>query len=338
MRPVSRRATLWASLAASAVLWVASPVEGYLKFGLTDGTEPRVLKWDESRPVSYVVGDRGVAGVSPQQFDAAVSRAFSTWEAVPTATLRFARAGVASPRLDENDGVTMLAFDSRPDLDRTLAATTYTLDLTTAEILEVDVFFNDAFQWSTSDGGQPGRFDLESIALHEIGHLSGLGHSALGETELVSEGNRRLIASGAVMFPIAFSPGNIDGRRLQPDDIAGLSDIYAAPEFRARTGSVSGRVLRDGIGLLGAHITAYHLRTGSLVSGYTLDLAGGFVLAGLDAGPIVLRVEPLDDGDVESFLSGPGVDTDFRAAFFDRVVYVPAGGNVAGLDIRVSRP
>ena len=335
---MTRRATVWAGLAAAVVLWVAAPAEGYLKFGFTDGIVTQVLKWDESRPVSYVVGDRGVAGVSPEEFDVAVARAFQTWEAVPSATLRFARAGVASPRLDDNDGVTMLAFDSRPELDRTLAATSYTIDITTAEILEVDVFFNEAFPWSTAVGGQPGRFDVESIALHEIGHLTGLGHSALGETEQLAGGSRRLIAAGAVMFPIAFSPGNIDGRRLQPDDIAGLSDIYAAPEFRARTGSVSGRVLRDGIGLLGAHLTAYHLRTGTLVSGFTLDLAGNYVLAGLDAGPIVLRVEPLDDGDVESFLSGPGVDADFRPAFFDRVVYVPAGGNVGGLDIQVSRP
>jgi hypothetical protein len=32
------------------------------------------------------------------------------------------------------------------------------------------------------------------------------------------------------------------------------------------------------------------------------------------------------------------VDADFRAAFFDRVVFVPAGGNVSGLDITVRRP
>jgi hypothetical protein len=101
---------------------------------------------------------------------------------------------------------------------------------------------------------------------------------------------------------------------------------------------VSGRVLRDGIGLLGAHVTAYHLRTGDLVAGFTLDLGGNYVLAGLEPGPVVLRVEPLDDGDVESFLSGPDVDADFRAAFFDRVVFVPAGGNVSGLDITVRRP
>jgi hypothetical protein len=317
---------------------VVSPAAGYLKFGFSDGQQSRVLKWVDDRPVTYHVGDRGVTGVSAGQFDAALARAFRTWEDVTSATIRFARGGVVGGPLSDNDGVTHLAFDSRPDLDRTLASTSYTVDLVTAEILEVDVFFNEAFPWTVAESGQAGRFDLESIALHEIGHLTGLGHSALGETERQPSGSRRLLSAGAVMFPIAFSPGSIAGRRLQPDDIAGLSDIYPDTGFRARTGSVSGRVLRDGIGLLGAHVTAFHLRTGDLVAGFTLDLGGNYVLAGLEPGPVVLRVEPLDDGDVESFLSGPGVDADFRAAFFDRVVFVPAGGNVSGLDITVRRP
>lgn len=317
-------------------VWPA-PVAAYLKFGFTDGVQTRVLKWPGTTPVSYHVGNRGAPGVSAQAFDEAVARAFRTWEDVRTSSLRFARAGATGAPLDDNDGLTLLAFDRRPALDRTLAATSYTIDITTAEILEVDIFFNETFPWSTAAGGQRGRFDLESIALHEIGHLAGLGHSALGETELLPGGNRRLLSTGAVMFPIAFSPGNIDGRRLQPDDIAGISDIYATGDFRTRTGSVSGRVLRDGVGLLGAHVTAYHLGTGELVGGFTLNLDGTYVLAGLEAGPVVLRVEPLDDGDVESFLSGPGVDIDFRAAFLDRVVYVPRGGNIGDLDIRVTR-
>lgn len=327
-----------AATAVGLAVLVVTPAAGYLKFGFSDGLQSRVLKWTDTRPVTYHVGDRGATGVSPQQFDEALLRAFRAWEDVPSATIRFARGGVIGGPLDDHDGVTHLAFDSRPELDRTLAATSYTLDIVSAEILEVDVFFNDAFPWAVTEGGQPGRYDLESIALHEIGHLAGLGHSALGETERQASGSRRLLSAGAAMFPIAFSPGSIAGRRLQPDDIAGISDIYPGADFRARTGSVSGRVLRDGIGLLGAHVTAFHMRSGELVAGFTLDLAGNYVLAGIEAGPVVLRVEPLDDGDVESFLGGPDVDADFRAAFFDRVVFVPAGGNVGDLDITVRRP
>ena len=214
----------------------------------------------------------------------------------------------------DNDGVTLLAFADRPELDRTLGATSYTIDVASGALLEADVFFNAAFPWSVAPAGQAGRFDLESIATHEIGHLLGLGHSALGETEVVGTG-RRVLSAGAVMFPIAFSPGNIDGRRLQPDDIAGASDIYPDGTFRESTGSVSGRVTKNGLGVFGAHVVAMHLRSGALVGTFTLDDSGAFVLAGLEPGPVVLRVEPLDDGDVTSFIESQQVDLDFRVAF-----------------------
>ena len=137
------------------------------------------------------------------------------------------------------------------------------------------------------------------------------------------------------MFPIAFSPGNIDGRRVQPDDIAGVSDIYPDDGFREATGSVSGRVTKDGLGVFGAHVVAMHLRTGALVGGFTLDQTGTFVLAGLEPGPVVLRVEPLDDGDVTSFIDGPRVDLDFQVAFSPRTIFVPRGGNAPDVTIEV---
>jgi hypothetical protein len=312
----------------------AVPTSAYLKFGYSIGGQSVVLKWPEARAVSYSVGSRGAAGVSAGEFRDAISRAFATWEAVPTSSIRFSLAGVSDRPPSDNDGVTLLAFDSRPELDRTLGATSYTVDLVSGTLLEADVFFNAAFPWSVAADGQGGRFDLESIATHEIGHLLGLGHSAIGETEVLGTG-RRVLSAGANMFPIAFSPGNIEGRRLQADDVAGVSDIYPDGAFRQATGSVSGRVVKNGLGVFGAHVVAMHLRTGALVGGFTLDQTGAFVLAGVEPGPIVLRVEPLDDGDVTSFIDGPQVDLNFRVAFSTRTIFIPKGGNVPDVTIEV---
>ena len=132
-------------------------------------------------------------------------------------------------------------IQNRPDLDRVLASTSFLVDSSTGALIESDIFFNSAFAWSVAPAGEANKFDLESIALHEIGHFNGLGHSALGETELQSGGGRRVLSAEAVMFPIAFAPGSITARTLKADDIAGISDLYPDGGFTANTGSLPER-------------------------------------------------------------------------------------------------
>ena len=116
-----------------------------------------------------------------------------------------------------------MAFEFQSELDRVLGATTHSIDSITGAIIESDIFLNSNFAWSVASGGQAQRFDVQSISTHEIGHLLGLGHSALGETELRPDGGRRVLGKNAVMFPIAFPAGNIADRVLKPDDVAGIS-------------------------------------------------------------------------------------------------------------------
>lgn len=326
----------WIVVAGSVVAgaaWAAAPLQAYLKFAVAIGDRVVTVGWDQL-PIRYVVNDQGVPGVSGDRLRQAAERALGAWEGVSTASVDFAFVGFTSAAPSREDGLNTLGFEERPDLERVLGSTRLLLDVTTGEIVESDIFLNAAFPWSVAETGEPDRYDVESIIVHEAGHLLGLGHSAIGETELRPSGGRRVVASGSVMFPIAFAAGNIDGRSLRADDRAGLTDVY--PVDGARAGSLFGRVTRGGRGIFGAHVVAFHLESGRLVGNFSTSGTGQFAIGGLDAGAHVVRVEPLDDGELESFfLNTSAVDVDFRVTFAERLVVVPVGGAAGPVEIEV---
>ena len=329
---VSRRLAVVVTL----VIAFGAPAAAYLKLGTRVGGRTVALEWRQF-PIRYFITNRDVDGVTAQQLSTAVQRAFLTWHAVPNTQTSSTFVGFTQATPTKGDDATVLGFESHPELDRVLAATVFDTDMTTGETVESDIFFNSSelFTWSTSDAGVSGRFDVESIALHEIGHLFGLSHSALGETELRS-GGRRVLGAEAVMFPIAFSAGDISDRRLKADDVAGFSDIYGNQTFQRQTGSVSGKVTKNGKGVLGAHVVAFNPSSGKLVGGFTLSDDGAFAIAGLEPGPQVLRAEPLDDADVSSFFDATtNIDAEFRVKFYEKVVIVPKGGGTRDIEIKV---
>jgi hypothetical protein len=325
-------------LALAIALTVATPdvARAYLKLSVrTLAGDVVNARWSRT-PVRWYASDRSASGVGASELQAALARAFATWQAVPTATIDFQFVGFTGARPSEDDSLNVLGFVDRPELERVLGQTEFTVDRRTGDIIESDIFLNAAFNWSVSTPGVTGRFDVESVALHEVGHFLGLGHSALGETELMANGRRRVLSSGAVMFPISLGAANTADRELQPDDIAGVSDIYPSGRYRDTTGAARGRVMLNGQPVFGAHVIAFNLSTGDLIAGFTVNEQGEFEITGLTPGPHVIRVEPLDDADTESFFGrSERIEVGFQVTFLDRLFVAPPGGVGERFDVTV---
>lgn len=328
-----KRGAVLLLLAAAAAL-TAPRAHAYVRLGATraDGSTVAV-QW--TTPIKYFIQNVDVPGVSASDLAAAVDRAFKAWAAVNGVSFTVAFQGFTDTPPVTGDGATVIGFQSHTDLNLTLGQTSFGVDATTGQLLEADIFLNSLFNWSVATAGQSGRYDVQSIATHEIGHLLGLGHSALGETQLTPVG-RVVIAKQAVMFPIAFPAGTTIDRSLQQDDKAGIESVYGTPMFEQQTGSIAGRVTLNGQGLFGAHVIASSITTGGLTGGFSLDAQGNFVISSLAPGLYLVRAEPLDDADVNSFFSADTVvNVNFRPTYYSGLVSVPKHGAGGSFEIKV---
>lgn len=312
-----------------AVVALAAPrLHAYLRLGGPS------FKWNNT--IHYFVTNTDVSGVTAVQLQSAVNNGFNTWFSAMPATLAAQFTGFTGSKPDTDDGISVIGFESRPDLARVLGETTFEIDSTSGQILAADIFLNSSQPWSVASGGESGRFDVQSIATHEIGHFLGLGHSALGETQLQSNGGRLVLGKGAVMFPIAFPPGNVADRSLQPDDIAGITEVYSTLSSTRATGAISGHVTLNGAGVFGAHVTAFDSRTGALVGAFSLDANGTFLIESLKPGLYLVRVEPLDDADLDSFFdSDAPANINFAPMYYPQLVAVPSGGAGPTIEVQV---
>jgi len=84
-------------------------------------------------------------------------------------------------------------------------------------IIDCDLVFNDGLSWSTSNNPSSYRYDVESIALHELGHFLSL-------CDLYGDLSDGVYDTGKVMYGYG-NPGT-KKRSLHADDIAGIQWIY----------------------------------------------------------------------------------------------------------------
>ena len=156
------------------------------------------------------------------------------WTAVRTTNYAMQYAGTTT--LGEAfDGVNTVSWPAQwLDVPSAFAVTITTFDISTGDILDVDIIINGQnFQFFANPSDlTPTRSDIRYVLLHENGHLAGLEHSP---------------DPGAVMFAF-FSPG-IVGHGLAQDDIDALTFLYSPPDYAWASIDYPGAAFTDAFGV-----------------------------------------------------------------------------------------
>ena len=129
------------------------------------------------------------------------------------------------------------------------------------------------------------------------------------------------------MFPIAFPAGSIAGTDAEGRRHRRHFRSVSRRRLQRRPGSLSGP--RHEGRAAAVRRARRRLQSRDRLDGRRASRStrrGSFRSAGCRPGPHVVRVEPLDDADIDSFFdTSQTVDLDFRVTFFDR-----AGGRPEG--------
>ncbi len=286
----------------------------------TAASTPYLRKWaDSSFPIPWrltptpgnnITGSRELADV--------IRSSFQAWSGVNTALVSFQEDGSINstdPGMDRINHISVVPADyTSGALALTLV---YSFSSTgfdqfgrkvefPGQIVEADIIFNPAALFSLDEVTPSDRYDLQSVATHEIGHLLGLDHTAL---------------SSSVMFPTLARKVNY-GKVLSAEDRIAVSKLYPTGTFFSSRGGVSGAVkISAGAGLFGAHVVAVDAGGRPVASAFT-DPNGIYQILGLEPGQYSTYVEPLDgpvsSGSISNLASsfpGATVGTNFTTRY-----------------------
>nr|MBA3273658.1 matrixin family metalloprotease [Chthoniobacterales bacterium] len=125
-------------------------------------------------------------------------------------------------------------------------------------ILETDVLFNSKLTWDSYRGSRSGAYDFRRVALHEFGHVLGLGHPDQHKQQVTAIMNSTI--------------SGIDS--LQQDDINGARSLYnLGPPYLSSVVAP----------------TLVNLSTRARVGTGANVLIGGFIVQGSQPATVVLR-------------------------------------------------
>ncbi|MBI4459979.1 MAG: carboxypeptidase regulatory-like domain-containing protein, partial [Acidobacteria bacterium] len=263
-------------------------------------------RWKSFAPVSCSVHPAGVPefGGELQKLvvAGAINDAFRAWSEIPEVAVRFgplgAECGVTEQSIGGSDGANLVTFRDETTFSFPPGVLAITL-VTAAEqpgpvalgsetvnaefagqILDADILFNPDPTIKFSPVGANNAIDMVAVAMHEAGHLLGLGHSGI---------------FSSIMNPYAESASGASSRQLQTDDMITAGVLYPVATFAPSSGTISGKVTsQTGASIKAAHVIAIRHPGGVPVASQLTDGSGDYTIAGLPPGTYRVMAEPLD--------------------------------------------
>lgn len=262
---------------------VAGPSFGATRLTYDMGGRAISVAWPANAfPLQFVVDSRLASSRT------SIEGAEAQWSSVPGTTVAFSPLAVGSGLRAgaDNRNVITVADDLFAN-QKCLAFTTPVND-TTGQILDADIQVDASVL--------TGKYNLQQLVAHELGHALGLDHSAV---------------LSATMYPYVAPNGSTS---LDSDDRIAIATMYPRADSGATLeGHVSGA---DGA-IFAAQVVALNEKGEPVATGLT-DQNGDFALKGVPPGNYRVYAEPLDGPVAVTNLAGvwrSAKDTSFPTQF-----------------------